>query len=119
MYDCTLLGPGGAPVSELVASSVQSFLPDMSIMLLYMDWFAALGVIGQTFEHWCAAGLARDKRAYPDAYSEFEDGAFARDVWDQWQQVQRQIQRFCKQVQAASLEQSGSLREERCRAATA
>jgi hypothetical protein len=74
------------------------------VMLLYMDWFAALCVIGQTLEHWCAAGLERAKQTYPDEYSKFEDVELARDAWDQWQPVRRQIQRFCKQVQAASLE---------------
>ncbi len=88
-------------------------------MLMEMDWFPALGVVGQTFEHWRAAGLVREKLAYPDAYSEFEDVDFAQEAWDKWQGVQRQIQQFCWQVQAASKEQSSSLWEDLCRAATA
>ena len=118
VYDCTLLGPGGAAVSDQVASSLRPFLPDMQTMLLYMDWFPALEVVGQTFEHWCAAGLAREKQAYPGEYSEFEDEEFARDVWDKWQQLLASIQRFCLQVQDASEEQSGSMWEELCRVAT-
>src|SRR5262245_7967794 len=70
-------------------------------MLREMDWFPALEVMGQTFEHWRAAGLAREKQAYPDAYSVFEDVEFAREAWDKWQLVQQRIQHFCRQVQAA------------------
>jgi hypothetical protein len=117
-YDCTLLGPGGASASAEVASSLLPFLPDMQTMLLYMDWFAALEVVGQTYEHWYAAGLARDTQTNPGEYSEFEDVELAREVWDKWQLAQLQIQRFCHQVEVASGEQSGSFWAELCRLAT-
>ena len=95
-YDCTLLGPGGASASEQINCSAQAMLPNMSTMLREMDWFPALDVVGQAFEHWRAAGLAREKQAYPDAYSEFEDVEFAREAWDKWQQVHGSILRFCR-----------------------
>ena len=118
VYDCMLIGPGSASVCAPIACSAQAFLPDMYTMLHEMDWFPALGVVGQTFEHWRTAGLAREKLAYPDEYSEFEDVEFAQEAWDKWQQVQQHIQHFCRQVQASSEEQRGFLWEELCRAAT-